>query len=62
MPIDILDWESALNNLDANHQFSVFNSIIMNVVTNFIANETMSCYDRAETLPGQIVLQKPYPC
>ena len=42
MLIDSLDWESALNNLDVNHQFSVFNLIIMNVVTNFIANETMS--------------------
>ena len=41
---DILDWEVALNNLDANDQLSVFNSTVMNIVINFIANESLS-YD-----------------
>ena len=44
--IDIFDWESALNYLDANDQVSVFNSTILNIVSNFIPNETMTCDDR----------------
>ena len=44
--IDIFDWESALNYLDANDQVSVFNPTIMNVVTNFIPIETITCNDR----------------
>ena len=44
--IDIFDWESALNHIDANDQVSVFNSAILNTVTNFIPNETMTCDDR----------------
>ena len=40
--IDIFDWESALNYIDANDQVSVFNSTNPNIVT--------------ETLPGSIVL------
>ena len=44
--IDIFDWESALNYIDANDQVSVFNSIILNIVSNFIPNETITCDDR----------------
>ena len=43
---DIFDWKSALNYLDANNQVSVFNSTIMNIVTNFIPYETITCDDR----------------
>ena len=44
--IDIFDWESALNYIDANDQVSVFNSTILNIVTNIILNETITCDDR----------------
>ena len=44
--IDIFDWESALNYIDANDQVSVFNSTILNIVSNFIPNETITCDDR----------------
>ena len=44
--IDIFDWESALNYIDANDQVSVFNSTILNIVTNFILNENITCDDR----------------
>ena len=44
--IDIFDWESALNYIDANDQVSVFNSTILNIVSNFILNETLTCDDR----------------
>ena len=43
--IDIFDWESALNYIDANDQVSVFNSTILNIVSNFIPNETITCDD-----------------
>ena len=32
--------------IDANDQVSVFNSTILNNVTNFIPNETITCNDR----------------
>ena len=44
--IDIFDWEFALNCIDANDQVSVFYSIILNIVSNFIPNETITCDDR----------------
>ena len=44
--IDIFDWESALNYIDANDQVSVFNSTILNIISNFIPNETITCDDR----------------
>ena len=44
--IDIFDWESTLNYLDDNDQISVFSKTIMNIVTNFIPNETITCDDR----------------
>ena len=42
---DVFDWESALNYIDANDQVSVFNSIILNIVSNSIPNETITCDD-----------------
>ena len=44
--IDIFDWQSALNYIDANDQVPVFNSTILNIVSNFITNETITCDDR----------------
>ena len=44
--IDIFDWESTLNYIDVNDQVSIFNSTILNIVSNFIPNETMTCDDR----------------
>ena len=44
--IDIFDWESALNHIDVNDQVSVFSSAILNIVSNFIPNETCACDDR----------------
>ena len=44
--IDICDCESALNYIDANDQVSVFNSTILNIVSNFISDETITCDDR----------------
>ena len=35
-----------LNYIDANDQVSVFNSTILNIVSNFIPNETITCDDR----------------
>lgn len=40
--IHTFDWESTLNNLDTNDQVSVFISTIMNIITNFVANETIT--------------------
>ena len=44
--IEIFDCESALSNIDANDQVSIFNSAIMDSVTNFIPIETITCDDR----------------
>ena len=44
--IDIFDWESALNYIDGSDQVPVFNSTILNIVSNFIPNETITCDDR----------------
>ena len=41
-----IDWESALNYIDANDQVSVFDSTILNIVSNFIPNEFITCDDR----------------
>ena len=44
--IDIFDWKYALNNLDANNQVFVFDSTIMDIITNFFSNETITCDTR----------------
>ena len=59
--IDIFDWESALKYIYDNDQVSVFNSAILNIVTNFIPNETITCDDRDPPWMNSF-LKKPYPC
>ena len=44
--IDLFDWESLLNNLEVNEQVSVFNETIMNVMSNFVPNELITCDDQ----------------
>ena len=48
-PINHFDLESSLNNLDVNNQVSVFNEIIMNITSNFVPNELITCDDRDPT-------------
>ena len=43
--INLFDWESSLNNLDVNEQVSVFNKTIMNIISNFVPNELITCDD-----------------
>ena len=43
--IDPFDWESALHYIDVNDQVSVFNSTILNIVSNFIPNGNITCDD-----------------
>ena len=58
--IDIFDWESALNYIDANDQVSVFSSTILNIVSNFIPNETIT--DDRDPPWMNSFIKKPYPC
>ena len=44
--IEIFYWESTQNYIDANDQVSVFNLTILNIVTNFIPNVTITCDER----------------
>ena len=44
--INLFDWESSLNNLNVNKQVSVFNETIMNIMSNFVPNELITCDDR----------------
>ena len=44
--INLFDWESLLNNLDFNEQVSTFNETIMNIMSNIIPNELVTCDDR----------------
>ena len=44
--ISLFDWESLLNNLDVIEQVSVFNETIMNIMSNFVPNELITCDDR----------------
>ena len=44
--INLFDWESSLNNLDVNEQVSVFNETIMNIMSNFVPIELVTCDDR----------------
>ena len=43
---ELFDWESSLNNLYVNEQVSVFNETIMNIMSNFVPNELITCNDR----------------
>ena len=44
--VNLFDWESSLNNLDVNEQVSVFNELIMSIMSNFILNELVTCDDQ----------------
>ena len=44
--MNLFDWESLLNNLDVNEQVSVFNETIMNIMSNFVPNELVTCDNR----------------
>ena len=44
--INLFDWESLLNNSDVNEQVSVLTQTIMNVMSNFVPNELITCDDR----------------
>ena len=44
--INLFDWESLLNNPDVNEQVSVLTQTIMNVMSNFVPNELITCNDR----------------
>ena len=59
--IDIFDWESAVNYIDANDQVSVFNSTILTIVSKFIPNEVIAC-DDPDPLWINSFIKKPYPC
>ena len=43
---NLFDWESSLNNLDVNEQVFVFNETIMNIMSNFVPNELVTCDDQ----------------
>ena len=53
---------NSLNNRDTDDQVFAFNSTIMNIVTNFIPNETITCYDRGPPWMNSWYYEKPYPC
>ena len=42
----ISNMQTHANYIDANDQVSVFNSTILNIISNFIPNETITCDDR----------------
>ena len=44
--INLFDWESSLKNSDVNNQVSVFNEIIMSIMSNFVPKELVTCHDR----------------
>ena len=44
--INLFDRESLLNSLNFNEQVSVFNETIMNIMSNFVPNELITCDDR----------------
>ena len=44
--INLLDWESLLNNLDVNEQVSAFNETTMNNMSNFAPSDLVTCDDR----------------
>ena len=44
--INLFGWESLLNNVDVNEQVSIFNETVMNIMSNFVPNEIITCDDR----------------
>ena len=41
--IDQFDWESKLNNIDVNEHVSVSNEIVINIMSNLVPNEIITC-------------------
>ena len=41
--INLIHWKSSLNNLNVNEQVSVFDEAIMNIMSNFVPNELITC-------------------
>ena len=44
--INLFDWETSLNNLDVDEQVPVFNETVMNIMSDFVPNELITCDDR----------------
>ena len=44
--IDLLDWDKALRFNDVDKQVAIFSDILMNIMQNFVSNETIICDDR----------------
>ena len=53
--IPMLDWESSLNNHDDDEQISVFNATIMNIMSNFVPNELVTCDDRQPPMMNRYI-------
>ena len=44
--IDLFDWDKALRFNDVDKQVAIFNDTLMNIMENFVPNETIICDDR----------------
>ena len=44
--IDLFDWDKVLRFNDVDKQVSIFSDTLMNIMQNFIPNETIICDDR----------------
>ena len=44
--ISNFNWEKALYNTNVNKEVSIFNETILNVLSNFILHETLTCDDK----------------
>ena len=44
--MNLFYWKSLLNNLNVNVKVSAFNETIMNIMSNFVPNELITCDDR----------------
>ena len=44
--INLLDWDKALRFNDVDKQVAIFSEILMNIMQNFVSNETIICDDR----------------
>ena len=44
--INLLDWDKALRFNDVDKQVAIFSDILMNIMQNFVSNETIICDER----------------
>ena len=44
--IDLFDWDRALHIHDVDKQVAIFSATLMNIMQNFVPNETIICDDR----------------